>query len=413
MVSVNALRALLYLSSVGMGSTNQCIHDLLVDASGLNRMLEIVLSKPEGQYWHTRVNYAMALLANMTRVEIGAMDLVGRSLPDEPIFHTNHKNNHDDDNDDTTAKTTNNIHEKLPTKPTLELLLAKFMNPSYRKDDTDVDYVALMNDDDDEAEDETTGSDTVKKDSTNDISGSHKLDAHDHDPYQHFAAILLNATQTEAGRQFVLKIHAPKTIPPDQLPPSSEQGWTVLQTVLSQLRSPNPIRRRGIAGTIRNICTERDSAWWLLNVIQINYHLLYPLAGPEELDLDDKQGLHVDLWIEGPDKVREPDRMTRLFLAEAILLLLSTGRVSRETMRLQRTYVILKMADFVEEHEDVSSLIYDCVNYLRRDEEGTPEGSSDALIEQTYPNEKVSTSTGSNNESISTGSKDDDFDNVD
>ena len=87
-------------------------------------------------------------------------------------------------------------------------------------------------------------------------------------------------------------------------------------------------------------------------------HLLYPLAGPEELDYDDKQGLPVDLWMEGPDKLREPDHITRLFLVEAILFLLSTGRASRNTMRLQRTYVILKIADLVEEMEDVSAVIY-------------------------------------------------------
>ena len=87
-------------------------------------------------------------------------------------------------------------------------------------------------------------------------------------------------------------------------------------------------------------------------------HLLYPLAGPKELDYDDKQGLHVDLWMEGPDKLREPDHTTRLFLVEAILFLLSTGRASRNTMRLQRTYVILKIADLVEEMEDVSAVIY-------------------------------------------------------
>jgi hypothetical protein len=219
--------------------------------------------------------------------------------------------------------------EKLLTKPTLELLLAKFLNPRYIHEN--VDYQAFLQKDEDEQDDGGKASQS-------------QLDTQDHDPYQHFSAILMNSTQTEAGRQFVLQIRS---------------GQSVLQKLLGQLRSPNPLRRRGIAGMIRNICMERDSAWWLLNVVNINVHLLYPLAGPEALDLEDKQGLHVDLWMEGPDKVREPDHMTRLFLVESILLLLSTGRASRQTMRLQRTYVVLKMADLVEEQEDVSSLIYD------------------------------------------------------
>jgi Domain of unknown function (DUF383)/Domain of unknown function (DUF384) len=338
-VSVNALRALLYLSSAD--TTNQaCNRVLLTEAAGISRLLEIALSPPEGEHWRSRVNYSMALLANMTRVEEGAVDLVGRTLPEEAIYQTPA------------------MEEKLPSKPTLELLLAKFLNPQYLQEP--VDYQDFLEKDEDEA-----GS----------AAWSSALEAHDHDPYQHFAAILMNATQTEAGRQFVLRIRAPDP--------------SVLQKVLGQLRSPNPLRRRGIAGMIRNVCMERDSAWWMLNVVNINVHLLYPLAGPEALDLDDKQGLHVDLWMEGPDKVREPDHMTRLLLVESILLLLSTGRASRHTMRLQRTYVILKMADLVEEQEDVSSLIYDCVNYLRRDEAGTAEGSSDALIEQMYSSSSV------------------------
>jgi hypothetical protein len=139
---------------------------------------------------------------------------------------------------------------------------------------------------------------------------------------------------------------------------------------------------------------------------------MYPLAGPEELDYDDKQGLHVDLWMEGPDKVREPDHITRLFLVEAILFLLSTGRASRNTMRLQRTYVILKMVDLVEEFEDVSTIISDCVNFLRRDEHGTAEGSSDALIEETYQLNKSKLSSVDIAESTTT-TENNDFDNVD
>lgn len=373
-VSVNALQALVHLSSHGV-SANQCIQDLMgleggggttttAGGGGLNRMLEIVLSKREGSHWKQRVNLAMSLITNMTRTEQGAVDLVGRSLPEAAVK---------------ALATT----EKLPTKPTLELLLAKFMNPAYLNDNTDVDYYDLLEDE--------------------------ALDSHDGDPYQHFAAILMNATQTEAGRAFVLKMH--HNIEDGNNNKDDQGPNTVLQTVLSQLKSPNPIRRRGIAGTIRNCCLDRDSAWWLLNVVKLNKHILYPLAGPEELDVDEKQGLDPDLWLEGPDKKREPDHLTRMFLVESVLLLLSTGRASREKMRLDRTYVILKVADMVEEHEDVSELIYDCVNYLRRDEHGTAEGSSDQLVEKTYqaltkPSTTVARRLGASNAS-------DDFDDVD
>jgi hypothetical protein len=237
--------------------------------------------------------------------------------------------------------------DKLPTKPMLELLMARFLNEKYIQE---IDYATLLEDEE-------------------------ALDSSAVDPFQHFAAVLMNSTQVEAGRRFMLKIHRRD---------SNDKGTTAFQTVLSQLRSPNPIRRRGIAGVIRNCCLEKESAWWFLHEVGLTKHLLYPLAGPEELTVEEKQGLDPDLWLEGPDKKREPDHLTRLFLVESILLLCCTGRKSREKLRLDRCYVILKWADMVEEHEDVSERIYDCVNFLRRDEEGTEEGSSDKFVAEAY-----------------------------
>lgn len=350
-VAISALRGLVQLSAHGP-SANQAVEDL-TQAGGLNRMLEIVLSRPEdgsgekntGVDWKQRVNLAMALLANMTRVEKGAVELVGRSLPDRAIV----KPLVDADN---TAES-----GILPTKPSLELILARFLNTSFIES---TDYDALEGE---------------------------VLDSDPSDPYQHFAAVLMNATQVEAGRQFALRIHRN----PNR---KDDLGWTVLERILVQLKSPNPLRRRGVAGTIRNCCLERDAAWWMLHVLKITKHILYPLAGPEELDLDEKKGLDPDLWLEGPDKKREPDHYTRLFLVEAILLLCSTGRKNREQLRLNRVYVVLKWADMVEEQEDVSECINECVQYLRRDEEGTEEGSSDKLVHDAYNKPSIAQQVG-------------------
>ena len=467
-VSVNALRALVYLSSHGMGSTNQCVYDLITVGKGMNRMMEIVLSNPPSahnnkknirgpHHWSTRVNYAMALIANMTRTELGAVEFIGHTLPEEPIYHHHHHDPPQEPNDSTTPSDRTTT-KPLTVKPTLELLLHRYLNPKYVHDE-DVNYHALLtrdneaDDDDDDADDDdandqqitasTAITPYIEKDasaSTNPTTDALRnrtknatLDSLDHDPYQHLAAILLNITaQSALGRQFVLQMHRTtsttsttngcnNSVTPDNGHgnPKDDESCTVLQLLLGQLKSRNPLRRRGIAGMVRNICQqERDAAWWLLNVVQLNRHLLYPLAGPEELDYDDKQGLHVDLWMEGPDKVREPDHITRLFLIEAILFLLSTGRASRNTMRLQRTYVILKMADLVEEMEDVSAVICDCVNYLRRDEHDTAEGSSDALIEETYQlKSKLSSADTSGHATAATplpnDDDEDDFDNVD
>lgn len=355
-----ALKALVFLAADGPAS-NQCVLELQ-EAGGIPRMLELVLQPPppstanntnaataaaHKKLWQQTVNYAMALLANLTRTEAGALDLVGKTLPDEAVFHTstNHATNsipedsaveHTDDS----KPTTRNRNHKM------DLLLARFLHISYQ-----------CNDDDSTA----TAADTASASYT--------------DPYQHFASVLMNATQTTAGRQYLLF----------QQQQSDGTSTTILQRLLPNLRSANPVRRQGLAGTLRNICcTERDEAYWLLNTVKIHNQLLYPLAGPEELEVDEKQGLDPELWLEGPDKVREPDGTTRLWLVEAILLLCATGRASREVLRLARTYVILKWADMVEEREDVSERIVEIVNFLRRDEAGTAEGSSDQMVADAY-----------------------------
>jgi hypothetical protein len=350
-VSERALHALVAMSSRGP-TANRCVHDLMTDCAGISRMLEIALSAQKNNIDKTTaqasgppeyrvVNWAMALLANMTRTEEGAVELVGRSFPEHAV------------------KLSDSTSTSSEPKYTLELLLHRFMDDSWIQK-----------------------TDIIKNISFQEMTPE-QLDSNAQDPYQHFAAVLQNATQTEAGRKFVLQIHS-HTTQPSSSSSSSPMTVCVLQKLLPQLRySKNPLRRRGIAGTVRN-CIDRDNAWWLLHEIRIVKYLLYPLAGPEHLDLEEKQGLDPDVWMEGPDKVRESDRDARRFLVEAILLLCTAGRKAREQLRLERVYVILKLADMVEEDEQVSELIYDCVNYLRRDEHGEAEGSSDAFVENAY-----------------------------
>jgi len=231
-------------------------------------------------------------------------------------------------------------HILLPEKPTMTILLSKFLTTSLIRDENDGLQQTF-----DEASESLI------------------------DPYQHFATILMNVTQLERGRMYLMR---------------QSEGTSILETLLLQLRSKNPVRRQGIAGAVKNCCFEKDSAWWLLNQVHILKHLLYPLAGPEELELDEKIGMDPDLWLEGPEKRREPDHGTRLLLIESILLLCATGKQARQNIRVARTYVILKLADMVEESEDISEKINEVVQYLRRDEEGEEEGSSDRLVQETY-----------------------------
>eukprot|EP00522_Entomoneis_paludosa_P009804 CAMPEP_0172454360 /NCGR_PEP_ID=MMETSP1065-20121228/11377_1 /TAXON_ID=265537 /ORGANISM="Amphiprora paludosa, Strain CCMP125" /LENGTH=455 /DNA_ID=CAMNT_0013206677 /DNA_START=59 /DNA_END=1426 /DNA_ORIENTATION=+ len=349
-IPANALQALVYLSSHGT-TANQCI-DVLLDSNMIARALEIVLSPvpsakvtaPLQELWRSKVNYAMALIANLTRMEQGAVDMVGRTLPEEAVSAA-----------DLSA-------DAMKVKPTMELLLDRYLNEAFVHD-----WPGSNSQDNDKTD---GGDEAVEEELT-----VAKVDSKPYDPYQHFSAVLMNTTQVEQGRNFLLKLHYTT----DQ-----EEGSTYFQRLLPQIKSANPVRRQGTAGTIRNVCLDKDSSYWLLNVVELSKYILYPLAGPEELDVDEKRGLHPDLWLEGPDKTREIDSTTRMYLVESILLLCSTGRRSRERLRLDRTYVILKWADMVEESEQVSECINECVQYLRRDEEGTEEGSSDAFVANAY-----------------------------
>ena len=373
-ISVNALQAMVYLTSHGT-TANQCVHVIIhghettatteedvVDAtadrhsqSSLPRIIEIVTSTriptadsggptifsvEQTMARRLRVNYGMALLANLTRTEDGAVEFMGKQQQEpgeNPVWN-------------------------ISTVTTLKLLLERFLNAHFANgaaiDERDRKDPALPEDDDDNYEKETV------------------LNTSANDPYQHFASLLMNLTQIDIGRAFCLKL--------DYNPDHSTNS--VLQCLLPQLKSNNPLRRRGIAGLIRNCVLDgRDSVWWMLYDVKLLQYILYPLSGPEELTVEEKRGLHPDLWLEGPNKKREPDHLTRLFLVQALLLLCKSGRKAREVLQSERVSVVLKWADMVEEQEDVSESIQECLELLKSEEDQAGESiSSDQLVETAY-----------------------------
>ncbi len=369
---VKALEGLVQLSSQGT-SIHQCIEDIL-DCGGINRMTEIALT-PCGkneESWRTRVNFSLALLANMTRTERGAIELCGKSMPDEAVKIEEIKEEEEE-------------KAMLPVKPTMALLTALFLKSEHIKKEDD----EKEEKDKDEEEIETS-------------LNIEKIASSSNDPFQHFSAVLMNSTQVQQGRRFVMRIHHEDNV---------SKGKSILERISPELRSSNPIRRRGIAGTMKNCCFEKNAAWWLINEVQLIPKLLYPLTGPEEFDLDEKRGMEPDLWLEGPDKVREPDKVTRLLLVEGILLLCASGRRSRESIRLEKTYAVLKMMDLSEGSEDVSERINECVQFLRRDEQGTEEGSSDRFVTESVGNKMLALPAPSASEQV--GGNDEDYDELD
>jgi tRNA nucleotidyltransferase (CCA-adding enzyme) len=372
--ALNALQTLLYWTSSAQEITNLVV-DQLLECQAVPRLVESVLifpacnSNTEVQSILSKdakqiINWSLAILANLSRTEQGALELVGTTLPEEAVYNNNTSNEEESDDP----------MESTYIKPSMELLLDRYIKttPTNISDEELKEAMAT----------------TLEASSS--VAAQNEWDTlwFPYDPYQHFAAILMNSTQIKAGRQFVMRI--PRSSSKASATPkhSSKEPQSVLQRLLPQMAPPptfsaitNPFRRRGISGMIRNCCLETESAWWLLNVCKIITPLLLPLAGPEELELEDKRGMDPDLWMRGPDQHRDLDVSTRLHCVEAILLLCATGRASRNLLRVAKTYVILKHCDMVEESEDVSDRINECVQYLRRDEEGTAEGSSDRLVE--------------------------------
>eukprot|EP00753_Platysulcus_tardus_P013897 PLAT3892.2.p1 GENE.PLAT3892.2~~PLAT3892.2.p1 ORF type:complete len:406 (+),score=177.50 PLAT3892.2:26-1219(+) len=175
------------------------------------------------------------------------------------------------------------------------------------------------------------------------------------DIWQHVAAVLTNVTQVKAGRDLILSTKR-----------------SLLASLLPELHSVNVERRRGIAGMLRNCCFEVEAHPFLLSAeINIIPELLVPLAGPEEFDEDDREGMDVRLYIEGASKVREVDDLVRRRIVEA-LLLLTTTRPGREELRKAKAYPVIKIYHLDESEEDISDTLFKLVDMLLGEEEPEP-----------------------------------------
>lgn len=174
------------------------------------------------------------------------------------------------------------------------------------------------------------------------------------DEYQYVANILANISQLAQGRDFLLK---------------NRGNTTLIAELLPQLRSPNVVRRRGIAAVVRNLCFDTDNHFFLYDQLDIPSKMNYLLAGPEPLDEDDKVGMHPSVYRLGEKKKREQDKQVRLCAVDCLLLLCTT-RNGRNDLRRKKVYPIVRNAHLVEPEEEIGDQIYKLVDFLIRDEEG-------------------------------------------
>lgn len=134
-------------------------------------------------------------------------------------------------------------------------------------------------------------------------------------------------------------------------------------------------RRRGIASTIKNCAFETTKHAYLLRAeseggVGLLPYILLPLAGNEEFDVEDSEGMLDELQLLPPDKEREVDDDIVATHLET-LMLLTAERENRELLRRVKVYPVVRELHL--KRQDVEGIEEGCVrlvNVLMRDEEG-------------------------------------------
>ena len=108
-------------------------------------------------------------------------------------------------------------------------------------------------------------------------------------------------------------------------------------------------------------------------------HILLPLAGPEEFDLDAQEQLPDALQFLPQTKQREPDPVLRLIHIETLLLLCTT-LWGRDYLRTHGVYEVIRALHEQDTNEAVSEHVERLVNLLKRAE--GPETAQDLQVEE-------------------------------
>jgi len=160
-----------------------------------------------------------------------------------------------------------------------------------------------------------------------------------------------------------------------------------LSKIIPYTSHPSVIRRGGAVSTLKNVCFDIHFHTSLLNENKLNVlpYLLLPLAGPEEYDEDDVDGMPEELQFLEPTKQRESDAKIRAMLLEA-LLLLTTSREGRDVQRTRKVYPIIKFYHLWEKDEICRELAERLVNMIMgeeaKEEDDTNQGLKIQEIEQ-------------------------------
>lgn len=194
----------------------------------------------------------------------------------------------------------------------------------------------------------------------------------------HFlSSVFANISTSPAGRLFLM---TPRPTNPLQQDSALEFP---LAKIVPFTEHQDMIRRGGIASALKNCAFYAPCHKAILSpeihVVSVPPstisapgmdalpYILLPLAGPEELDLEDQEKLPSSLQFLPSTKKREPDSVLRLTHVET-LLLLATTRWGRDYLRGHGVYEIIRGAHLEESVEKVSEHIERLVLLIKGDE---------------------------------------------
>lgn len=172
------------------------------------------------------------------------------------------------------------------------------------------------------------------------------------DPWQHVSSILCNLVRLDGGRHLLLK-----------------RTFGYMQKLVKQVRSRNPVRRRGAVASIRTCLFDNEIHWWFLHELGALPFIMLPIVVSTPFTDMEKIGMDPILWLNAEDALKkwEPEIDILTMLLECIILLCQKRGI-REELRKKQVYPICRNLDYLQDDESVSNLILEIVNFLMRDE---------------------------------------------
>ncbi|PKA51318.1 hypothetical protein AXF42_Ash002681 [Apostasia shenzhenica] len=169
------------------------------------------------------------------------------------------------------------------------------------------------------------------------------------DTFEHVASVLVNVSKVEAGRRILLQ---PK--------------GSLLKQIIRQSDSTNPLRKKGVSGTIRNCCFEADKQ--LHNLLSLSEYLwpalLLPVAGKKAYSEQDMTKMPPELsnaLSHEREPVHDPEIRKQALETLYLIVLQNAGRSALWSVNgpriLQVGYEDEEDPKVMEAYELVGSLV--------------------------------------------------------